>query len=269
MLAEIFAAVSFYLEPPRFDVLMVYFAGHGILRTTSAEFWLLSNSPENGNEAVNLVGSVEKARESGVPHVIFISDACRSLPKRPISEIDGGVIFPIRDTQEESEIDIYYATKPGTALEIPHEEAVKKYRPIFTNRILKTVKNPEPRMVDRIFEGTSPQYVIGSRKLKNYLERVVPEDAADFNIKAVQKPIVRVGTALPKFFAYVQNFDPQLIRPPGAPNPGPVSPIPDGDDADIRGRDSSAIGRLMTLRKLAQPASSAHSLSLLKTLLAL
>jgi hypothetical protein len=243
LLAEIFAAVAACLDPPRYDVLMVYFAGHGILRTTAAEFWLLSKSPENGNEAVNLVGSVEKARESGVPHVIFISDACRSLPKRPISEIDGGVIFPIRDTHEESEIDVYYATKPGKpALEIPHEEAVKKYRPIFTKRILETVKNPERRLVDRIFEGTSPQYVIGSRKLKYYLERVVPEDAADFNIKAVQKPIVRVGTALPKFFAYVQNFDPQLIRPPGTPSPGPVSPIPGGDDADIRGRDSSAIG---------------------------
>ena len=242
LLAEIFAAVSSFIEPPRYDVLMVYFAGHGILRTSSAEFWLLSNSPGNDNEAVNLVGSILKAKNSGVPHVIFISDACRSLAKPPINEIEGGRIFPNRPRgKTKTEIDVYYATSPGDpALEIPNEEAVKRYRPIFTNRLLKTVKNPDRKLVDKILEGGSPQYVIGSRKLKDYMEEIVPQDAADFNIKAVQDPILDVNTALPKFFAYVQNFDPQLIRPSDAPSPGPVSPIPGGDSGDT---DSGAIGK--------------------------
>jgi hypothetical protein len=244
LLAQIFAKVESCLDPPRYDVLMVYFAGHGILRTTAAEFWLLSNSPKNDNEAVNLPGTILRARNSGVPHVIFISDACRSAAQPPISEIDGGRIFPNLDAGEtETLVDVYYATRPHKpALEIPHEDAVKKYRPIFTNRLLKTVKDPEPELVDKIIEGTSPQFVIGSPKLKYYLERKVPEDAADFDIKAVQKPRVAVETALPRFFAYVQNFDPQLIRPPDTPSPGPVSPIPGIDNAGKTGADSSAIG---------------------------
>src|SRR5262245_7868780 len=61
--------------------LIVYFSGHG-LAFAGSEFWLLTGAPDDLNEAVSLTEGIDLAGRSGIPNVIFISDACRSLPRR-------------------------------------------------------------------------------------------------------------------------------------------------------------------------------------------
>lgn len=93
--SHIFEAVDEIVQEGTYEQLIIYFSGHGILTAPSAEYWLLSGAPQNPNEAVNLLRSIEDARNSGIPHVIFISDACRSAVQGPpLSGIVGGVIFP-------------------------------------------------------------------------------------------------------------------------------------------------------------------------------
>lgn len=75
---EIFDAVNEIVRSASTDQLIVYFAGHGVLINRN-EHWLLSEAPRRANAAVNVSGSVELARFCGIRHVVFISDACRTV----------------------------------------------------------------------------------------------------------------------------------------------------------------------------------------------
>ena len=59
------------------EQLIVYFSGHGVIKGFS-EYWMLTDGLEDANASVNVTSSVELARRSSIPHVIFISDACRT-----------------------------------------------------------------------------------------------------------------------------------------------------------------------------------------------
>ncbi|MDD5266653.1 MAG: caspase family protein [Methylococcales bacterium] len=65
------------VEPSNIDQIVIYFAGHGV-NIRYGEFWLLSDAPGDTQAAVNVQGSELLARYSGISHVVFISDACRT-----------------------------------------------------------------------------------------------------------------------------------------------------------------------------------------------
>jgi hypothetical protein len=209
--SEIFDAVEDLVDAAIYEQLIIYFSGHGILTAPGAEFWLLSRAPQNPNEAVNVSRSVVDARNAGIPHVVFVSDACRSsVSGPPLSGITGSIIFPSRHiVPKQGEVDIYYATRPGDpAYEVPEAEATAKYRGIFTGSLLKVVESPSLAMVEQL-----PGYnriVITSRKLKDYLEAAVPAEAADIDVRLRQAPQIVVESALPKYFAEAKTAS---IRP--------------------------------------------------------
>lgn len=205
--ADIFDVVDRLVAAGTYSQLLIYFSGHGILSAPGTEYWLLSGAPGNPNEAVNLVRSIVDARNSGIPHVVFISDACRSsVNGPPLSGVVGGVIFPNRPYSFiQGEADVYYATHPGDpAYEVPEAKATQRYRGIFTECLLRAVEAPPPELVEVANDGTFALDVITSRKLKGHLEATVPVDASEFSVQLRQKPQVIVETALPKYFAAIQ-----------------------------------------------------------------
>jgi hypothetical protein len=224
--SEIFKAIKTRVEARVYDQLIVYFSGHGILTAPGAEYWLLSDSPDNPNEAVNLLRSSEEARNSDIPHVVFISDACRSsVTGPPLSGVTGGVIFPSRTIgASRADIDVFYATRPGDpAFEVAEAAAVAQYKGIFTDCLLEALKAPDASLLDHLQElSGGSRTVITSRKLKPYLESAVPVAASAINMQLRQSPEVRVETALPKYFAEVMSAMPRGGSPPSAP----ASPIP-------------------------------------------
>ena len=144
-LDDILAAVTQAVKD-ECDQLVIYFSGHGFLR--GSEIWVLSNGTTNANEAVDLGGSIEFARDSGIAHVIFISDACRSLPANiRVSRIQGGVIFPLSNPAPppRASIDLFYATLPGdVALEVKDIDAVDGHKAVFTSCLLEGLKGELP-----------------------------------------------------------------------------------------------------------------------------
>ncbi len=74
---DVYDAIARNVNRGTTEQLVIYFAGHGFISNYS-EFWMLSNAPGNPNEAVSLRESIELAKASGIPNVVFISDACRS-----------------------------------------------------------------------------------------------------------------------------------------------------------------------------------------------
>src|SRR5262249_8419340 len=81
--ALIKAEIRAFVNKGTYDQLLVYFAGHGILKSAYWEQWLLSDANNDPNEAVNLESSIKYGRNSRIPHLVFVSDACRSLTTDP------------------------------------------------------------------------------------------------------------------------------------------------------------------------------------------
>lgn len=216
-LVRIFKAVRTVVEAGIYEQLLIYFSGHGILLAPGAEYWLLSGAPQNPNEAINLLRSVEDARNAGIPHIIFISDACRSaVPGAPLNGVVGGSIFPNRAMGAQSgEMDVFFATRPGDpAWEVPEAEATQRYRGLFTDCLLKALQAPGSVLAEKLPGSTPVRSIITSRSLKPYLEKQVPLDAAAINIQLNQQPQVRVETASPKYFAVAPTTLPGK-EPPG------------------------------------------------------
>ncbi len=234
-LGEIKKVIKAFSETNSFSQMIVFFSGHGILTAPNCELWLLSGAPDDPDEAVNVVGSIALARNIGIPHVVVISDACRSRPNETkLSQVTGGLIFPNESPKTpRPALDVFYATLPGNpASEVSSKEAVDNYRGIFTECMLKGLKGKVPKVIVPVSESGKPSnkskqtWVVPSREMKEYLEDEVPDSASQVDIKLQQNPDIRVESSLPAFLAEV--------APPPGPSSKPPRPPIQPDSFDIR-----------------------------------
>lgn len=207
-LSQIKAAISQYVKSKKYTQLFVFFSGHGVLKAQGSEIWLLSNAPDDPDEAVNVTGSMLLARNCGTPHVVIISDACRSLPTDTrFQQMNGGVIFPnLPPDKTRPEVDVFYSTLPGDpALELPTQDAAKSYRGIFTECLLNGLKPVDTSLItdigDKDLQQTRP--VILCRTMKQYLYKQVPRAAFGHNIQLHQDPDIRIESDVPNFLGEV------------------------------------------------------------------
>jgi len=144
--------VSGLVSRGNLNQLAVYFAGHGFINSYS-EHWMLSQAPDNPNEAVGLVESVALARQSAIPNVVFIADACRSRSDSLCTErVPGSLIFPNRGgpPASPSDVDQFLAILVGDASwEVPVIESAGAYEGIDTGAFLDAYRFPMPRWCGR------------------------------------------------------------------------------------------------------------------------
>ncbi|TWA91076.1 caspase family protein [Bradyrhizobium stylosanthis] len=185
--AALFEAIDELVQRGTLDQLVVYFSGHGFLNAY-AEYWMLSNAPQNPNEAVSLTESVVLAKETGIRSVVFISDACRSTPDSiGTSRVRGSLIFPNGDVSRNvrSEVDQFLAALPGSpALELPISQSAPAFEGIFTSCLLSAFQTPVSSLIKTV-DGVR---VITNRDLKSFLESEVVKQAERRSIKLQQKP---------------------------------------------------------------------------------
>ncbi len=165
------------------DQLVIYFSGHGV-NFNQNEHWFLSGGLPN--EIVSMTRSVSLARHSGIPNVVFISDACRTPPLDFYSQqISGGTIFPPENPRpSDVEIDRFYATLPGQAAwELPRVDSQRKHG-IFTTVFLEAYKQPDRNMIQQV-GGVD---VVPNRRLKSFLSREVPRRVQTVDLKLNQYP---------------------------------------------------------------------------------
>lgn len=187
----VFHTVSALVNPGNLDQLVIYFSGHGFL-SGYAEYWMLSEGPENPNEAISLVESRVLARQTRIPSVVFISDACRSTPDSlGASRVRGQLIFPNKAAPAgglpvHTAVDTFYAAFPGEAAsELPLAESIKNYEAIFTSCFLQAFQTPDDDMVISLNDGLK---VVPNRKLIGFLEREVPKKAQAKSLQIQQVP---------------------------------------------------------------------------------
>lgn len=224
---DILSAIKKFVKAHVYTQLIVYFGGHGILKAPGTEIWLLSDAGNDAAEGVNLLIDTEHARLTGIPHVVFISDACRVTPNGlQLSAINGANIFPNTASpwDAETEVDIYFATKPGDPAHEDPAQIPNGYG-IFTRCFLKLVNQPTPEMIHEIIIRRAPLSIVTSDSLKPALEQQVMKEVQSFGPQYRQKPQIRVESDLPLFIATVP------VPPMGEPGPdGEGSRLPGADE---------------------------------------
>lgn len=188
-LSSVFNAVRVICEERNTTKLIVYFAGHGFLNAPEDESWLLSGAPTNPAEAISLPASKLAARRSGIPHIVFVSDACRSLPGDLVQmTISGNSVFPNvhprRTNGEGPHTDVFYATQPGDpAFERSASRSAEGHG-LFTDVLLKAHVDA-PKEAIRVVQGR--EYVRG-RWLQSAIGDRVDEAAQRISLNLSQRP---------------------------------------------------------------------------------
>ncbi|SFU00388.1 caspase family protein [Paraburkholderia aspalathi] len=186
---RIFQAVKDLVARDTIDQLLVYFSGHGVNRNY-CEYWLLSDAPEDGNAAVNVQASVDRAWNCGIPHIVLLSDACRTAAETIQAQgVVGGVIFPsFSGAASSSKVDIFFACRLGEpAAEVKNfDDSASQYQAVYTKVLLEALEGKFPDIVDE----QGPLWFVRARRLGNFLEREVARRA--YRKKVVQVPEARV-----------------------------------------------------------------------------
>lgn len=194
--ADVFDALQTFVKDGIYSQIVVYYSGHGILVAPECELWLLSGAPEIPSEAINVRGSIDRARASGVEHVVFISDACRSLPTdmTQASLSVGNPLFPhIHHRPPLPEIDVFYATLPGdVAHEVPPDPTSQRDRGLMTQCLLEALEGRVPEVIHSFDEAGQASSVVPCRPLKTWLTAALPLAAAAVSLQVRQLPDVRV-----------------------------------------------------------------------------
>jgi hypothetical protein len=230
---EVFAAVKELAERDTVEQLVVYFAGHGVNNGYS-EYWLLSDAPDNPNEAINLAGSVVLAERGGIPHVVLVSDACRTRPDS-ISAlgVTGSEMFLNRaPAGSPAKVDVFYACRLGDPA---HEfgdpdDAAAVFKSIYTEVLLEALAGRHPDLLQQVTEGGETFAVVRPWVLEEGLPPLVRDRIIAENLwrTVSQTPDARV-TSNP-FKSWIARYPVDgsapldLPLPPGPP--GTASPSP-------------------------------------------
>ncbi len=162
LIRDISEEVSRIVDSRTCTKLIIFFAGHGFLQSPTQEIWLLSDAGKYPDESINVVSSREYARASGIPYIVFISDACRAIPSDLRFTGNGGTIFPNGNYDlEDSKLDLFFATRPGDpAYEVSSEKNRKRFG-LFTEAILDILKGDCPEALsfeDGLLTMSYPNY---------------------------------------------------------------------------------------------------------------
>src|SRR5262249_36765470 len=139
-------------------------------------------APDDDNEAVNLEGSISLARHSGIPHVVFISDACRTAAQGiQGTRVKGQDIFPNLEPSNEQPVDVFFACalgSPSNEIKDPKNSA-KVYKSVYTEALLLGLQG---KRVDLLEEMEDGKYVVGlvrPKPLSDYLVNELKERLKD------------------------------------------------------------------------------------------
>ncbi len=196
---QIADAIDAFVQLGTIEQLVVYFSGHGIYNR--GELWLLSRSPGQAGEAVNVEGSALLARYCGIPHVVFISDACRTAASGiQALHVTGTEVFPNEPPGgRESPVDIFFACSRGNpAYEVRSpDDSAREFSALYTEVLSECLHGEYSDIVDAIVVDGKPEHVVRARRLRDRLAWEVPrrlQARLQRNLTINQLPDARVNS---------------------------------------------------------------------------
>lgn len=216
-------AIRRLVELAVIEQLIVYFAGHGVNNRYN-EYWLLSDAPADPQAAVSLSTSVDLARYAGIPHIVFISDACRTAPEAITAQyVSGSDIFPnVPPSGVEADVDMFFATtlgRPAHEARDPRASA-SRYTALYTEAMIDALTGRREEIIE--LEGTPPQGLIRPRALKKCLMEPLRAPGEAGGTPLGQTPDARITSGSS---AWVSRLAPKTSGAPTPPVPPPTSPM--------------------------------------------
>jgi hypothetical protein len=192
-------AITPYVDRQSLTELFIYFAGHGECMGLEQDYWLLSKENSRVGDVINVEKTVDLSRQVGIPRLVIISDACRTIGDRQsLAPIAAAVpILPPRNIDAVTvEVDYFRAAGPGSAsLEVQFRERAAKSYGVFTKVLLRALSGNSPQVLER--NETGSKLVVRPGKLKLHLEEMVPREAASLPNGYAQRPDCRCESRMP------------------------------------------------------------------------
>lgn len=157
-------------DPRPVDRLILYFAGHGLIRGAEEGLWLLSDW-DTDQEAAAVEVLKRRLFRFPIAQITIISDCCQDLPA-DIDQLDltpDGVIGKGPANRLQRPVDKFVATQAGTSTFMVPGAAPEDDRCIFTGVLLEGLSGTKPEAFSRF----RPDVVTGA-SLGAYLAREVP-----------------------------------------------------------------------------------------------
>lgn len=192
-------AIEQILAPANLDQLVIYFAGHGV-NVRMSEYWLLSDAPRRAQAAVNVRGSEHLARYCGVPHVTFISDACRTAADTINAQnVTGTDIFPNEQlTDTERSVDLFFSCALGKPAHEARDvtETSRLFKGIYTNILCSALCFREPDLVDWVQANGEAIGYVRPRRLRDFLSAAVPRRIRELGLESeiMQRPDAHISS---------------------------------------------------------------------------
>lgn len=197
------------------DQLLIYFAGHAIETNAGNDVWLFPGYENDVNDCVSIYLNRALAYTLGIPHVIFISDACRTPSNSEnLRAVTGGGILPKKNrSNPKTEIDILYSTWPGQmSTDIRDEQGI--FRSTYSDCLLNCLKGQIPEVIQKVNKDKKIFPAVITDLLNKYLKEAVPVQME----KKGKNPQYPTGEVTSRYPSFVARFDENTIIT--LPDPG-------------------------------------------------
>ena len=152
--------------------IVIYFAGHGMIRELESGLWFLSDWREEG-----VVVAYESLRQRlatfGINQVAIFSDACRSLPKSVFDlQLEERAVLALGHGQGEPDIDKFVAARDGKQAFVVPGSSESDDVCVFSGVLLEALSGTKPDAFSKFASDS-----ITSSSLGSYLKAEVPRVA--------------------------------------------------------------------------------------------
>jgi hypothetical protein len=213
--------------------MVIYFAGHGMIRELESGLWLLSDWKTEGL-AVAYESMRRRLATFGISQIAIFSDACRSLPKSVFElQLEERSVLAPGSSEGEPDVDKFVAARPGKEAFALPGSTEKDDVCVFSGVLLEALWGLKKEAFSDVVTGS-----ITSSSLGKHLKTEVPLAAKKYGLTLVPS----VAAAFPEgdniYFAAgtppaaAPPFDwPALPGPPVPALPGdPFIPAPGHSD---------------------------------------
>ncbi len=196
--AQLSAEIDAFLTSRIIDRLVVYFAGHGLVRSETEQFWLLTYAANDLREGVDLYGFVDGLRRYNIGgnnpsltrgQLSIIVDACRNSSAKA-AVFKGDPILTTANKRNPIEIDYLMATTIGAYAFQPN--AVSDGAPycLFSDTLSEALEGQVLSIVEHNHHPFAPALL--NQDLANYLDSEVQKRAAKFNENMVPDTVTGI-----------------------------------------------------------------------------
>lgn len=221
-------AVRKLVDAANIDQLLVYFAGHGV-NLQRQEHWLLTDAPDDTQAAVNVATSAALAATCGIPHVVLMSDACRTAPEGIRAQsLRGSEIFPNRE-EDMRPVDQFFACQLGKPSHEVRDPAVTaaEFQALYTHELVPALLGQHAGLVDWGLVRGERRGFVRPRPLRDHLSAAVAARIAGMRLQTslIQVPVAQISSDPPAWLSELQDT-PAAPAAPRTRGRGPAAPAP-------------------------------------------